>query len=82
MNRKVPRVQIPYLPPFRLKEKRAMTKTKWRRDVRLAVDLFGVDGVAKELRVGASAVQAWMKGLTTPSPESTIPNRLASLLKE
>lgn len=59
-----------------------MSKTKWRRDVRLAVDLFGVDGVAKTLRVGESAVKSWMKGLTIPAPDSTIPNRLATLLKE
>lgn len=59
-----------------------MTKTKWRRDVRLAVDYFGVDGVAKELGVKATAVQSWLKGLTAPANESTLPNRLASLLKE
>lgn len=59
-----------------------MTKTKWRSDVRLAVDLFGIDTVAEELRVGTSAVKAWLKGLTTPAEGSTIPNRLQSLLKE
>lgn len=63
-------------------EKSMVTKTKWRRDVRLAVDLFGIGDVAKELRVAETAVRSWLKGLTVPSPESTIPNRLQTMLKE
>ena len=57
-----------------------MSKTRWRSDVKLAVELFGREHVAEKLRVLPSSVDYWVKGISMPAPESTLFNRLDSLL--
>lgn len=60
----------------------AVNPRTWKRDVKLAVELFGKEEVARNLRVTTDAVRSWLKGVSVPSAESTIPTRLATLLDE
>lgn len=59
-----------------------MTKKKFREDVRLAVELFGMNELTRELGVAPSAINGWLRGTTVPPPDSPIVNKLAFMLKE
>lgn len=55
---------------------------KWRADVRLAVEIFGKDHVARFMRVTSAAVDRWLTGVHVPDAASSLPNRLKTLLLE
>lgn len=57
-------------------------KTKFRDNARLAVELFGIAHVAKELEVMQSTVSRWVRGQTFPPEGSPMANKLAFMLKE
>lgn len=57
-------------------------RRSWSRDVRDAVEIFGLDEVARALRVTTDAVNAYLAGRTVPAADSTLPTRLATLLRE
>lgn len=61
---------------------KTLTRRSWSRDVRDAVEIFGLSHVASALRVNVDAVDAYLKGKVVPAPDSTLPTRLATLLRE
>ena len=58
------------------------SKRSWSRDVKLAIEIYGEEHVAKKLHVDAGVLVNWLRGKSVPLPGSTIPTRLATLLHE